>query len=1047
MGDEDADYADDVPNLLGGALARRRMIGYITAMGLLSVAYLALPSWHFGLWAIFGLASVAAIGYGTWQHRPSTVLPWVLIGAAVTTFALGDSTYNVLTDVLSQADPFPSAADALYLATFPLFASGLLVFSRRRRIERDRGGLLDALTVTAGLGLLSWVYLIVPYVRSEDLTAAQKAISICYPLGDVLILAMLARLIVGGGLSSRPVQLLIGGAVSLLAADIAYGLTRLYGTWKGGGPIDLGWIAFYTAWGTAALHPDMTELTEPLPARPLRLTRQRLTVLAAASLIAPGVLLSEAATGHTGNAAISAVGAGFAAVLFLLVIGRLWGMVAAHSAAVARERALRAAAARLATADDPAAVWNATRGAVASVVRVGSPNGAAVAIAAPAERHLDGDVPLVVGQRLAEHLTSHDQVASLRGGEALGLTNGQYDMALICPLGTAERLLGSVVVGGDAVVLAGVRPSLETLVAQSAITLERVTLGQELLLRRSETRFRSLIQSASDIILVLDPDGSISYQTPSAAAILGHDPATLQGRQILDLVHPEDREVAQATVRRVLRGALIGQPDWRLITADGDVLEVEIHGNDLTLDPDVLGIVLTMRDVTDSRRLERELRHQTFHDTLTGLPNRELFRNRVEHALDRVRDGAGVVGVMVLDIDDFMVINDSRGHESGDQLLVSITDRLRSALRSGDTAARLGGDEFGILVENAASVTGITAAVDRVVAAVRGEFLLESGAVRATVSAGVATSFDAEGATELLRCADLALYAAKDHGKDGWRGYESGLHSGIVHRLETRAGLMRAMVNDEFVLHFQPVVRIDGGQMIGVEALIRWIDPERGTVPPADFIPLAEETGLIIEIGEWVLRSALEQVVEWSRRTPGEQPMMVSVNVSPRQLTDSDFVQTVSEALRDFPLPPDSLTLELTEGVLLRNDSAIATTMTSLRELGVRLAIDDFGTGYSALGYLRDFPVTAVKIDRSFTSQLPGTAQQSALVEAIVRIADSLNLTVIAEGIESAEQAQALLTLGCPLGQGYLYSRPVPAVEFDALLANSPKIPTAEPVS
>ncbi|MBV2156469.1 EAL domain-containing protein [Kitasatospora sp. SUK 42] len=621
--------------------------------------------------------------------------------------------------------------------------------------------------------------------------------------------------------------------------------------------------------------------------------------------------------------------------------------------------------------------------------------------------------------------------------------------ALVCPLTLAERpsgdpLIGALVVTGTEQELTSLWGSLEILAAQAALAVERVVLSQEVVRRDSELYFRTLVQNASDVILILDADDSVRYASSSAERVLGHP--GLDGTLFTDLVPPEDsREVGQALAR--MRGSTEpGQGEWprserprserprehwRLLRQDRTPIEAEVRYTDLRADPTVGGLVLTLRDVTEQRRMERELTHRAFHDSLTGLANRVLFQDRVGHALSRGERSGSVTGVLFIDLDDFKVVNDTQGHAVGDELLVAVSLRISTALRSSDTAARLGGDEFAVLVEDALRPADVDTIAGTVLSVFAEPFKLSAGAVRVNASIGVATTEDSVDAAELLTHADLALYAAKASGRRQWCHYRPALQAGLVERHELNENLDSAIAESAFQLYYQPIVDLRTGELVAFEALLRWPHDRRGMVLPDEFIALAEESGQIVPLGAWILERAVQEAALWhaassaTREAAGRPPLRVNVNVSARQFRDAGFVDVVRHALTASGIDPHTLVLELTESVLMRRDDRLRTDMATLGELGVGLAIDDFGTGYSSLSYLREFPISILKIDKSFIDGLGLSPQQYALVEGIARIADTLGVQVIAEGIEHPEQRDLLAAMGCPLGQGYLFAHPM----------------------
>jgi diguanylate cyclase (GGDEF)-like protein len=449
--------------------------------------------------------------------------------------------------------------------------------------------------------------------------------------------------------------------------------------------------------------------------------------------------------------------------------------------------------------------------------------------------------------------------------------------------------------------------------------------------------------------------------------------------------------------------------------------------------------VLTLRDVTERHELEEELKHRAFHDALTGLPNRALFAKEAATALAAAHTVGRTAGVLFVDLDDFKVVNDTMGHAIGDELLVAAATRLASVIRASDTAARLGGDEFALLIDDAPDPEAVDAFAERIVAAFTEPFTLQEAKVLAAATVGVATSEDSGDVDELLRHADLALYAAKGAGKRRWRHYRPVLTSGMLRRREVQTALEDSVRAQSFTLAYQPIVSLASGEITGFESLLRWPTQRWGMMLPGEFIPLAEETGLIVPLGEWALRQALADLVRWRRGLPPPAPggpglPYVSVNVSARQFRDPGFVDSVRQALHASALPASALLVELTESLLLGDTDRIRAELNELKDIGVRLAIDDFGTGYSSLSYLLDLPIDVLKIDKTFVTGIGSSWRRHALVEGIVRLARTLEVDVLAEGIENETERELLAGMGCQFGQGYLLSVPVDAGAAAAML-------------
>ena len=420
--------------------------------------------------------------------------------------------------------------------------------------------------------------------------------------------------------------------------------------------------------------------------------------------------------------------------------------------------------------------------------------------------------------------------------------------------------------------------------------------------------------------------------------------------------------------------------------------------------------------------LEEELRRQALEDPLTGLANRTLFKDRVDHALERRSDDSTSIAVVFMDLDDFKTVNDSLGHAAGDELLVSVAQRIKESVRTSDTVARLGGDEFAVLLDD---VEDVAVPAHRILQALKAPIALEGKPVTVHGSVGIALHEAGQTAADLLRNADVAMYKAKGEGKGGYRAFDETMHGAATERFDLKNELLEAVANDEFRLHYQPIMDLTTGRRRAVEALVRWEHPLRGIVSPGSFIPLAEETGAIVPIGRWVLNTACSQVAQW-RRTLESSDLRLCVNVSPSQLGDSNLVSDVSLALTQSELPPEALVLEITESAFLLSDEQLAATIAELAGLGVVIALDDFGSGYSSLGYLSKLPIGILKIDLSFVSRIDQGPEEAAVAQAIIMLGQTLGLEIVAEGIETPEQLAELRRRGCPLGQGFLLGRPAP---------------------
>lgn len=859
---------------------------YLATGAVLGLVYAFVPTSPAKLviWPLIGWSSVVTIFAGVRIHRAQARRAWWLLGLGVATFIVGDDLYSIRNLLLHAETLFPSYTDAVYLGMYPLLIGGLVLLVRRRTPHGDRESLIDAAILTGGVGLLSWVVLIDPLVTSEQLSTMERLVSMAYPLGDLALLAVVLRLAVGAGRRPPVFWLLTAGVVGLLGADALYGYLNLFGGWHEHHVIDAGWIAFYLAWGAAALHPSMRELSQPA-ARPLRTGRHRIAVVGSAALVPPGVLVVQALQGHIQDP-----------VAIALTSAALFGLVITRTTGLARE------------------------------------------------------------------------VAENQG----------------------------------------------------------------------EARFRSLVQNAVDAVVVLDADGRVVYQTPSTARVLGWDAEVIDHCVLADLLHPDDRAVLHSVMSAP---AGEGAREWRAVRGDGMWRSFEVDIADLRSDHSVGGVVLTMRDTTRRKSLESELRRQAFHDSLTGLANRALFVDRVGHALalDK-RRGAGVA-VVFLDIDDFKLVNDGLGHSVGDDLLVAVSQRLGRAVRSGDTVARLGGDEFAVLLEDGRMPAAADAVARRITDSLAEPFSVGGKDIAVRMSMGIAMGGSgSREAGELLRHADIAMYAAKRTGKGRCEWFMPQMNHEARRRLDLASDLPAAITEPQLHLVYQPIVDLATGRPVGAEALVRWNHPNYGPLSPAEFIPIAEATGLVVRMGRWVLEEACQAAQAW--RSDGWDDLYVTVNVSGRQLQEASLIDDVYLALASSGLPARHLVLEVTESALVENIEMARERLLQLKGIGLRVAVDDFGTGYSSLSYLSGLPVDVVKIDKSFVDRVAVGDEGCAMVRAVVDLGASLGLTAVAEGIEEPDQVTVLRRLGCGTGQGYLFARPMAAAAVGALVAAS----TSEPV-
>ena len=550
----------------------------------------------------------------------------------------------------------------------------------------------------------------------------------------------------------------------------------------------------------------------------------------------------------------------------------------------------------------------------------------------------------------------------------------------------------------------------------------------------SEARFRALAKYDSDFVTVVDTAGCITYANPRASQVFEISPDNRT--QFISLVAADDRNY----VDRLMQEWRDEAPDvdsgaeFRLVTKTDDTRYVQANVQNLLDDPAVGGLIITCGDITERKAAEERLTHAALHDALTGLPNRPLVLDRLGHVLQRSRRDGTLSAVLFLDLDSFKLINDTAGHSVGDELLVQVAERLSTVIRPGDTLGRFGGDEFVIVCDGLAKVEDAVAVAQRAIDTRDVPYFINGQASYISASVGVALARPEDDAQGLLRDADVAMYRAKAMGRGSVCIFDDEMRVATHTRLDIENALLHALDRGELSLCYQPLVAVDDGRAVAMEALLRWTTSEGVSVPPDEFITVAEETGLIVRIGTWVLEESCRQRTEWTRHGEVSPDITVAVNVSARQLIQPGFPGLVGDILDRYSMPADRLVIEITESTVMRDAVGSIAILTELRALGVRISVDDFGTGYSSLGYLQRLPIDELKVDRAFVSPLASGARAASIVESIVALGHALGLTVIAEGVETDEQRRRLRRIGCDVAQGFLFSRPIPADAIPAWL-------------
>jgi diguanylate cyclase (GGDEF)-like protein/PAS domain S-box-containing protein len=600
-------------------------------------------------------------------------------------------------------------------------------------------------------------------------------------------------------------------------------------------------------------------------------------------------------------------------------------------------------------------------------------------------------------------------------------------------VGSQDTLLG--IMGLD--VLLGLVLLLLVTYENHALTsdLEHRVQERTAALNRAERYYRALVQHSSDLVIVLNADLTIREVSDSALTVLGYRPEELTGRG-LDVFGPDAMETLAGALARVSPGGdQLARVQWNLTDHTGRCMRAESTITNLLADPQVGGFVLNTRDDTDRAALADQLRRQAFHDPLTGLANRALLDDRTTQALARSQRTGSEVAIIAIDLDAFKLVNDGFGHRTGDVLLCAVSQRLRAAVRPGDTVARIGGDEFVVLMDPAPNAANATALAERIHKALLRDVDVEGTAHRPTASIGVAlggtpqTDFE-----QLLSDASVALYCVKQAGKNSIQLFQPSMNLNARERFKLQADLRRALEHDELTIFYQSEVDVSSGELDGFEALVRWMHPKHGLMPPDSFIPLAEQTGLVVPLGRWVLKEALAQAMRWSDAHVAARSLIISVNVSAVQLKAPSIIGDVRDALAESGIDPARVVLEMTESSFIESSEEIIDTLHALKTLGVRLAIDDFGTGYASIANLQSMPIDVVKVDKRFLASCDDGGHGRELLKAILNIGRVLSLVTIAEGIEQQTQLETARELDCDLAQGYLFSRPVPADQAEQMI-------------
>ncbi|HYN34950.1 MAG TPA: bifunctional diguanylate cyclase/phosphodiesterase [Ilumatobacteraceae bacterium] len=842
----------------------------------LTVVYLVAPS--SGVAEVIRVASpaiaVGAILFGIAGFQPTPKRPWELIALSMGLLAGANAVWAAL--FFRGDDTFPSASDALHLASALALVAGLSGLSRVSGADNDGLGGIEVAIVGIAVGLGVWLAVIEPYLTDGDVAVGERVWAVLVPMLGAVAFAMASRMAIQSQVRSAAPTLMLIGVALLVVADVLRTVVELSGDYGAGSVVAALVIPASLLIGAAALDPTMTQMKGSRAAGPV-FGLGRVVWLSVAALTPLTVLLSLLVAG-VGTATTRTIAAICAVVVVVLALTRMWRLVATVQ----------------------------------------------------------------------------------------GLTE-----------------------------------------------------------RRGQDRLAAMVEHSSDVVLLLDADGVIRYASPGLASTLGHRSSDWTGRAVIDLVSGDDRGAAATELLKAVRLGYGGTVKFEasLVRVDGDRRRVEATIANLLGGDAVDGIVATFRDVTEQRILERQLSHRAFHDELTGLANRALFLDRMDHALRVVRPDDDPVVVLFVDLDDFKLVNDALGHAVGDQMLRVIAERIRRVAGVGDTPARLGGDEFALLLEDRGGVDRAIDLAEQLLADLHEPVVLAGQDVTVLASVGVAVSAPGMSTSGLLRDADIAMYEAKRAGKSQIKIFDPAMSHSASRHLELRSDLSNAVERGQLRLVYQPMVDLQTQRVVGAEALLRWDHPTLATVLPDEFIPIAERAGLIVPIGNWVIEQSIRAASRWQASGPHQ----LSVNVSGGQIRSSEFIEQVRTSLQTSGLNPRRVTLEVTESMLVDEIESAGGNLAELRRLGVLIAVDDFGTGSSSLSHLQKFPIDVIKIDRQFIDELDEDSRSATMARMILQLTSGLDMVSVAEGIQRPTQLRALKAFGCDLGQGSLLSEPLEA--------------------
>jgi diguanylate cyclase (GGDEF)-like protein/PAS domain S-box-containing protein len=998
------------------------------------VAHFVLPDVGYQVaFPLMGLVTIACIIRGVRRHRPPGSEFWYGMCVCVSIFTVS---FALRLFFPAQMGPdlsgLPHLPDYMDSVAFMVAIASMHRLGQLRDDSADPTTVIDSGILAGGFSTIAWLAQMMPVLADQTLPMSGKVLSLFTCALSIWLSFTSVRLMLTSSVKNSASAKLNTAALLAVAAELSAVDTRSISNEL----LIIGCVAFAML-AMSALDPAMKDLTQREPharTRPVgEMKRIRLVLMTLALVIAPAALLFKRIVGAADLLVDTCLIVSWVTTTALVMM-RLAGLVQARERVARSERTLSRAASALVSCNSVVETYDC---AVSATVELASDVEFEIQTIVTVESDSDESNEWIIkGTRstslagaplFSEHLLVNivDAVRSDISTTELVDWNGRTIYVASAPLTVQGKVRGSLIVCAHERITGMLISSMRSLASSVSLSIEAAALARDLDQQRSERRFRSLIERSPDLIFVVGGEGSLTFMSPAAERLLGDGQGDFQS--LLSALHPDDRKGVTSFVNSAQQGSPARSVEFR-IDRNGTMRWFEATANNLMDDNEVKGVVVNARDISERKALENDLRHRVLHDDLTGIANRVLFRERLDHALSMRRSSDEPhVAALFIDIDDFKTVNDGLGHDVGDELLKVIAFRLASTIRGGDTAARLGGDEFAVLLERPESVEDIMSMANRLLEALVEP--VEFGDRELTVSAsiGVVIADQGESSEVVIRNADVAMYHAKRTGKNRVKLFDQRMYISAFKRLELKGELTHALERNELSLHYQPIVRLSDGSTNSFEALLRWTHPTQGLVGPASFIPLAEETGLIVPIGAWVLRTALAQVVSWRAELDG--PVTMNVNLSPRQLDDDSIISVIEDALRYNGLPPSCLTLEVTESAGL-NDHASRRRLQQLADMGCTIAADDFGTGFASYAALNELPFDVVKIDRSLIAGLSsGEERAYAQVRSIIEMAHALDMTITAEGVEDVRQADALVELGADFGQGFLYGRPTTPAE------------------